>query len=174
VAKIGADSFVWTEGGKIIAVGQMPAAFHDTFTAELRHLRVGSASEEPVDLIRIVQAKETLELRRQAGHWVCPADPHVRFDDKKAEDYIRECDWLRCDRFVSHSSLDGPKYGLDKPWVMVEFVPASGPAYRLAVSGRGPEGGAARYASASGVEGVFLLSQDAVKKVVKTAADFKE
>jgi hypothetical protein len=174
VGKIGPDSFAWSEGGKITAVGQTPATFYDTFAAELRNLRVGSTSEEPVDAIRIAGERETLELRRQAGHWVCPADPHMRLDDRKVEDYIRQCDWLQCERFVSHSSAHAAKYGLDKPSVAVEFVPASGPTYRFAVAAAGPQGSASRYASASGVEGVFLLSQEAVKGLSKTAADFKE
>jgi len=174
VGKIGPDSFAWSEGGKITAVGQMLATFYDTFAAELRNLRVGSTSEEPVDAIRIAGERETLELRRQAGHWVCPADPHMRLDDRKVEDYIRQCDWLQCERFVSHSSAHAAKYGLDKPSVAVEFVPASGPTYRFAVAAAGPQGSASRYASASGVEGVFLLSQEAVKGLSKTAADFKE
>lgn len=172
VARIDTNSYVWTEGGKVVAVGQLPSSFYDTFVAELRHLRVGWTTEEPVDVVRIVDEKETLELRRLAGQWACPDDPHMRPNDRKVEDYIRECNWLRCDRFVSHSSADAPKYGLDKPAGVVEFTSASGAKYRIAVAAGGP--GSNRFGSATGVEGVFVLSREAVATLLKAAADFRE
>ena len=173
VAKMGADSFVWTEGGKITAVGKMSGSFYDTFSAELRALRIGSTSEEPVDLVRITADMESLELRRQGGQWVCPADPHMRLDNEKVDNYIRDANWIRCDRFVRHSSSDLAQYGLDKPATVVEFVFASGSTYRFAIAAGGV-GANARYACASGVEGVFVLSAESVRALARTAADFQD
>ena len=173
VAKIGGDSFVWTEGGKITAVGKMNGTFYDTFSAELRALRIGSTSEEPVDLVRITAGKESLELRRQGGQWVCPADPHMRLDNVKVDGYIRDANWMRCERFVRHTSTDPARYGLDKPATVVEFVFASGSTYRFAIAA-GAGGANTRYACASGVEGVFVLSAESVKALARTAADFQD
>jgi len=56
----------------------------------------------------------------------------------------------------------------------VELVRAKGEPVRLTVSARKHDGTDSRYASISGVRGVFLLSADSVGKCRKTLSDFRK
>ena len=174
VVKMEGKVLAWVEGGKIAAVGEVDAALFDELSAELRNRTVLTLDSETIENVKILTAGRTLELQRTKDDWTYTTDRFVKIDPEKVKSYLDGLKDLQAERFAAHTDRQATGFGLDKPWITVEFKPRKGKVVRLKVSATGPKDTASRHASVTGTVGVFVLPPDVVGKLQKALNDFKK
>jgi len=172
--KLDENTYAWLEAGVIVAVGEFSESLYDKLAAGLRSTKLLTLDADDVDRIRITAGDDRTELLREGDAWKYPAGPSVKIDTSKVSDFLVHLRDLNAEEFVSHASVEPDKYGLDKPELTVELVRTKGEPVRLAVSALKHEDTLSRYATISGVQGVFLLSADSVAGCRKTLPDFRK
>ncbi|MDY6913363.1 MAG: DUF4340 domain-containing protein [Planctomycetota bacterium] len=166
-------SFAWLEGADITAVGRFAPSLYDSFAAELRSRTIWSIKPEDVQAVRIDAGSEKLHLRREKDTWQCPQDTYVRIDAAKVKSWLEDVQNLTAESFASHRRGDAAKFGLDAP-AMTVVVADKTTTRTVTVSKTGPKGSKNRYAAATGIEGVFILPGETVKKLTRSLKDFKQ
>ena len=168
--------YAWLEGPSPAAVGLVNSALLDKLTAEFRRRDVGIPTDADVEGIKITLENTSCTLQRLLGQWRCQADPHLTISGVKVDAFLQNVRLLKAQRFASYraGAERQREFGLGKPYLTVEITPTEGAPYRLVVSPIGAEGSGARYAAATGVEGVFLLPGQAVMGLSKTLDDFRD
>ena len=173
VAKVDGKCYAWVEGQKITAVGECENSLWDDLTAELRDKSVLKVVAADVTAVKIGDGKTAFELVRKKDEWTDAADALLSYDAEKVKTFLEKFKDLEAKKFVSHQSSDAKKFGVDKPARTLELKVKAQPI-RLAVSAKGPKDGKDRYATVTGVEGVFVLDEDKVKDVTKTRKDLRK
>jgi len=173
--RMGDATYVWRPDRPApVAVGRFPAQLYETLIAELRDRSVVRMDADAVRTVRI-RTDTTLELRQKGdGSWTCPVEPTVEIDADAVRRYIRQVVGVRARRFVARTVEDPKQYGVDDPWFVIELEAAEGEGARLVVSNEPSKETETRYASASGVPGVFLLPADTLGELTKTLKDFRK
>jgi uncharacterized protein DUF4340 len=176
VGRIDDHAYGWLDGGDVVTVGEFESGLYDDLSAELRDRRLWSIVPQDVGEIRIRRQEGDgagLELIRGGEEWKWPAGPYVHMDSSKVIDFLRELDELKAEQFVMHKSAEGERFGLNEPWLAVELTETQR-VRRLVVGSQASTGSGARYAMVDGLEGVFLLSEDDVKKLDKEPSAFRK
>lgn len=200
VAKIGAHSYVWRAGQTMTAVGEMGSRFYNTLDAELRNRRVLDFDPADVRGFRLACGPDEMTFQRRGeDEWVFTGDVDVSIDAKKVRAFLQDAAAFRAERFVTHTQGEDDAYGLSKPWLTLtierfgqapptDAPPATAPAetrpagdddgaaaaLRLLVSHQPTDEPHHRYATASGIDGVFYLSAETVQKLTRSLADFTQ
>ena len=166
--------FAARPGRKVIAIGRCPNSLYRDLSAELRNRNVWKFDPKKIDSIKILAGKETVEIRRDGGSWMYPADPYVKIDTDKVKSFIEEIAAGKAEKFVNYKTTNLSKYRLDKPWFTVEFAGDDGEkTLTITVSHIGDDKTANRYAATSATDGVFIISSDLAGKMAKKLDDFK-
>jgi hypothetical protein len=161
VAGLDDKAYAWVESDGLQPIGAMSARFFDDLLAEYRDRNLTSVQPQDVQEVRIATRDEAIELRREGDGWACvEPDPYVQIDPDKVEKMLRGVDDLTAKRFVAHGDPRPGLYGLDDPWLTVTLTRAEAEPVAIVVSGKGAEGAKNRYATMTGVKGVFLLSAE--------------
>jgi len=179
VAKDGGHSYVWKLSARPVAVGELGADLHDKLNAELRErqvltVKVDDVSGVTLDLNAAKPDKTTIALKKIAGRWTLADDPLVPIDPSKVADFLKDLD-IKADRFADYTDKpDLKRFGLDQPETILQLKLAGDKKADLKLSRTGPVGTEGRYATGGDVPGVFVLSEETVKKIRKTLKDFKK
>lgn len=176
-AKVDRKPCAWVLGRKIVAIGEVDAGVYDDLAAEVRDRKVMGAAGDDVENVRILTGKDVFELRRKNDTWEYTGDRYVKIDEEKVKKYLDEFKELKADKFAAHKTPAAEQvkeFGLDAPQMSVELRPRQGKLARLVVGSAGPGKGLSRYATATGVTGVFVLTDDTIGKLTKGLDDFKK
>jgi hypothetical protein len=171
LAKVDGNAYVWLDGAAVAAVGEMAASTYDDFAADLRSLDVWTIDPADVQSIKITAAK-TLEFVRQQQEWKYPADSFVKIDAEKVKGFLDGVKQVQAQKFMPTPTTQPADYSLETPEIVIELG-VKGDPKRLTISKKGPDAGG-RYASASGVQGVFVVSGELVSKMSRNLDDFKK
>ena len=174
VAKIGLHAYGWVEGGDVVAVGEFASGLYDDLAAELRDRAVWTITPDETETIKIIPGEKPLELQRDGKNWIYATDRHVTIDADKVKTFLDDIKELKAQRFVSYTSADAGKFGLDKPWLTLALTARSGEVMRMTVANEGIDKTSNRYAMVEGLDGIFLLSSDDIGKLSKLPEDFKK
>ena len=174
VVKTGGGCYGWVGGGEVTAVGKFAETLYETLSGELRDHEIWTLKGKKIENIKRITDGETFELTRRKDEWVYAADPYVKIDDEKVTKFLDNIRQIRTERFVSHKSAEGAKFGLDAPWFGLELTTSKPETYRLVVSNTGSGATQSRYASSGKIEGVFVLPAETIEKLTKTLKDFTE
>jgi hypothetical protein len=160
----------------VIAVGEFPAVIYDDLAAELRDRTVWRLEPNDVVGVRLVSGAERMELRREGDNWVNAENPQEQADTEKVRTFLGDLKDLSAERFLTYKGAPGDanKLGLAQPWATLEVRLVGGKTLSLAVSARGLDLTANRYASGGTVEGVFVLPSDIVGKLAKRFSDMQK
>ncbi len=172
LAKVEGSAYVWLDGAAVAAVGELPASTYDDFAGNLRSLDIWTIEPADVSSIKITSAK-TLEFVKVQQEWKYPADPFVKIDGAKVKGFLDGVKQVQAQKFMPLAPTSRPAdYGLESPEVVIELGCKDGPR-QLTISKKGPDA-SGRYASSSGVQGLFVVSGELVGKVAKGLDDFKK
>jgi len=176
VVRLDLHSYAWVEDAKakIVAVGQFAADLYDDLAAELRDRVIWKIEPDDVRNFRLGPPDSPLELRRDGKEWLYTGDRHVTLDAEKVKTFLKDIQEFKAEKFVTHGPSDLTRFALDKPWLIFEMTLGGGKTRKLTVSSEGKDKAANRYAMATGVEGVFLVTSDNTGKLSKLLADFKK
>ena len=175
IAKTGLHSYAWLAGQKLLTVGEFAPSLYDDLAGELRGRKVWSLTPEKIRAVLIEADKDSLELKRDGPNWVYTADPYVKIDAEKVNTFLKDVKEVTAEKFAAHQTpADVSKFGLAKPWMTVALTDEGGTASRLSVSNEGATKTKDRYAQASTVPGVFVLSASSIDKMTKTLKDFRK
>jgi hypothetical protein len=175
VVKLEGKAYAWVESDGLQPVGAMSARFYDDLLAEYRSRNLTAVEPESVQDIRIATHDDAIELRREDDGWSCvEPDPYVQIDPDKIEEMLRGVDDLTAERFAAHGEVDPSRYGLDDPWLTVTLTCADAEPLMIVVSPSGADDGKNRYATMTGVKGVFLLSAEDAGKLARDLEYFTE
>ena len=176
VARLDLHSYAWIEDAKakVVAIGQFSTSLYDDLAAELRDRVVWKIEPDDVRNFRLGPPASPLELRRDDKEWVYTRDRHVTIDAEKVSTFLKDIQEFKAEKFVTHGPSDPTKFGLDKPWLIFEMTVGAGNTHTLTVASEGKDKAANRYATATGVQGVFLVTSDNAAKLSKLLADFKK
>lgn len=172
VAKIGLHSYAWVDGKDIVAVGEFAPSLYDDLAGELRSRVVWTIEPDHTRGVKLASGDETLDLRKEQDAWKYVADPYVKIDAEKVISFLKDIKELKAERFLTNKGGDEAKYGLDKPWLKLELTDRDGKKTSLTVSNTGQTATKDRYATASTVPGVMVISADVVGKLGKKLKDF--
>lgn len=168
--------YAWVDGAEPAAVGRVDSGLLEKLGAEFRSCEVGMPAEGEVEVVKITRAGVECGLQRLLGLWRYQGDAHVRVTAAKVEAFCQNVRGLKAQRFAAYraGAEKQKEFGLRKPDLTVEVTTAAGQTYRVGVAAGGPEGSTSRYAYCTAVDGVFLLSPQAVAGLSKGLEDFKE
>lgn len=166
-AKAADHTYVWLEGGPQTAVGEMAPGVYETLARELRPTDVLKVSAPNVKRVKIATAAATLDLQKQKDAWSDVADPLVKIDAAKVAGFIKDLQGVTAIRFVGRSA-SGPS-AVETPAVTVEWTDTASHSLRIGATGVSATD---RYAQLDGGE-LFLLSEESVKKMIRTLKDFE-
>ena len=173
VVRLDVNSYAWVDGGDVIAIGQFAASLYNDMTAELRYREIWKLEVDKIEGIKIIVGPAIHDLRRVGGQWTYANDRHLKIDSGKIGDYLSGLAALKAKRFVSSTSADAGKFGLDKPWLELELATSTG-VHRIVLAAKGASKTDDRYTMVTGLEGVFLLPSTDVGKLSKLPEDFKK
>lgn len=175
VAKIGSNSFSWVDGGEILAVGQFAAGLYDDLAGRLRDKKIWSVEPDDVTGVKLHAVADSLDLKKDGDAWQYTPDKYVKIDAQKVADFLKDVKDVNAKTFVTHKPpADASKFGLDKPWLRLQLTDKKGATSMLVVSHTGATKTEDRYATASTVQGVFILEADMIGKLGKKLKDFKK
>ena len=98
-------------------------------------------------------------------------DDLTEIDDGKVESYVVQNRRLSALRHVPESADRYRAFGLDRPWLTVQFDTIDGP-HRLLISKQGDQEEINRYAVVDGMADVFVISTDKVGDLLRTVDHF--
>lgn len=164
----------WVAGQEITAVGEFAEDLHSKLSAELRDRTVIEFEPEAVEKIRIVDGKTVTELVRRQETWQYTGGKYIDIDGDKVKTFLKDVTEVRAEKFATYSSADAGKFKAAAGKRKIELFGREDVICRIALSDTGPKGSTARYATATGTQGVFVLSGPDVEKLAKTYKDFKK
>lgn len=134
--------------------------------AEFRAGSVFAFDDAKVVEFAIRDGNLTHAFAKHDGRWRYKVEPDLPLDTKKIQNLLLQLKDLRSERFVIHTGASLTSLGLDIPAKEVTVTLDGGDTRRLMVSGQVCDKDPARshYAAATGVDGVFLLTPDAIAR----------
>ncbi|RME39371.1 MAG: DUF4340 domain-containing protein [Planctomycetota bacterium] len=144
-----------------------PPSLVTQLTQEFRKDRVMPFEAADVTRFSIRHGQTTHVFARRDDKWIYEPEPDLPLDKAKVENLLLQVRDLRTPRFVEHTLEDLAPFGLDDPAVevMVSFKDGSARTLRVAAEPVTRMGIGGYYASADGVDGVFLLTQPALDRI---------
>ncbi len=175
LVKMDDEIYGWVAGARPACVGQFAAKLYEQFCAEVRSGKVlVIKKDQAIRQVKITAGEDTLTLDKHGERWSYTADPDVPIDGQKVAEFLETLEELTAEKFASHTKGRPKRFGLDKPWVTVELTGEEGSRIRILVSAKGTHETKNRYATASGIQGVFVLPANLVGKLALRLKDFKK
>lgn len=156
-------------------VYRVTQALFDQLGREYRSDRILDFAEDKVERFSIQKGDQEHVFQKQGDRWVYQAEPDLPLDATKVKNLLLQIRDLRCSLFARYDGEGTAEMGLETPVHTVTVTVADSAALTLRVSselaGSGPERG--HYATASGTEGVFLLTPDSLKRIEVSLANLE-
>ncbi|MCH8148568.1 MAG: DUF4340 domain-containing protein, partial [Planctomycetes bacterium] len=168
--------------GKIFArlegtgiVYELAPPFYDRLAAEYRVGGVIAFDDETVRSFTITQGSDSHVFQRDDAKWRYQAEPDLPLDQEKVTNLLLQLHDIKTERFVVHSAEDQAGYGLADPFLVATVEMEDGTSVSLSVSRQSCEADSRkrRYAAASSVSGVFLLSPDSLDRLSVSLDDLE-
>ena len=114
-------------------------------------------------------------FERDEATWRYKLEPDLPLDQEKVTNLLLQLHDMKTERFAVYSTDDLSPYGLADPFLVATVELEDGSSVTLSVSSQscGADSQNRRYAAASGVSGVFLLSPDTVDRLSVSLADLE-
>ena len=165
----------WMTGDPLGRVGLFSGKLYEQFSAEVRRRKVLDFDPQAIDGIALTLGSARMELKKLDSGWKYPVDPDLKIDPAAVKSYLDRIKGLRAIRFVNHDIAPGGKFGLhkSKAWLVLELTRKDSDPIVISVSRKGSDETRNRYASTTGVRGVFTISAETAANLVRKIADFK-
>lgn len=143
--------------------------------AEMHERQVTKFENGKINEIEIVSGKTTLTFRRTGEDWKYLVDPVLPIDRDKVNKVLDDLKEMKTHRYVSYTTSDLAKFGLDSPALKISLVPEGGQRIQVLISAKGLETGPDKsvYAAIAGQNKVFLLRPDQAGKFGRKLEDFE-
>ena len=175
VIKDKGKSYVWRQGAKPVAVGELDKSLHEALAAELRDRKVLEIDADKAVSLKMDLDKLAMEFSRAGDVWRYAQDRFIKIEAKKVKQFLEQLAGIKAERFVDYGKKpDLKRFGLDKPALIILVKTETGKAIRLAISRTGPVATRGHYASSSEVPGVFVLTPSAKTRMTKGLKDFRK
>jgi hypothetical protein len=142
--------------------------------AEYRNRKVWTLDAAQVEEVRYRYPRRSFVLRKVDDKWQVVGQPDATVNADKIRDTLDALAGLKAERYVADKAAGLALYGLKRPELAMEVKTRSGK--QVLHVGR-QQGGTKRYYSRV-VEGdtssVFVMSEDAASKIVRTLKEFTE
>ena len=173
-ALIDKKTYAWRDPlpDKPVAVGEFHDSLYHNLSVELRDRTIWKVDPQKIDQVHILAKEDPIELRREGDDWKYSADPFMRIDASKVAEYLQEVKEIKARKFVSDTDPndeDMKTYRLIDPWFTLRLLDAEGegPEIRVSRAGGLTADTAGRYATASTLKGVFVLSTETAGKMAR-------
>ena len=175
VAEDKGKSYVWQEGAKPVAVGELDKSLHEAVAAELRDRKVLEIDAAKAVSLKMDLDKVSMGFSRAGDVWGYTQDRFIKIDAKKVKGFLEQLAAIKAERFVHYGDKPELKrYGLDKPTMTILVKTEAGKSIRLAISRTGPVATRGHYATSSEVPGVFVLTPSAKTRMTMSLKDFQK
>jgi len=174
VVKLHGRTYAWVPPRDPLAVGLCRTGLWETINTELRDRTIWKIDPEEIEQIKLVAGSDTLQLIRDAESWKYTADPYVKIAPSKVEDFLSSIREIRAEKFAAHGKADLKRFALTDPWYTFTLVGTDDKPHQIIVSRKGSDKTANRYAQASGVTGIPIISSETAAKMAVKLDDFKE
>jgi hypothetical protein len=125
-----------------------------------------------VDKLSYQSKDASFTLRKSDNTWTVQGMPEAKVDAKAVGDALDALASLKALRFVADAKGDLQLHGLQPPMLTIEASTSNGK--RTLLIGRN-EGDSTRvYASAEGVEGIFVIAEEDARRIVRPLSAFLE
>ena len=167
--------FAWAPGTKPPVVGKVDPGVYRDLMANIASRRLWEIDPATVREILIAQGSDKpMVLRRDDGRWAVADDPYALVDIATVADYLETTKQLNAHEYLVDSVAHLDRFGLETPTLTVQLTGEDGEVHRIVVADRGPdESTDTRYASASGVDVVFLISAETFAKFARHPDEFR-
>jgi len=165
----------WMAGDPLGRVGLFSGKLYKQFSSEVRRRKVLDFDPQSINGIALTLGTTRMVLKKLEGGWKYPDDPALQIKQAAVKDYLDRIKGVRAIRFVSHDSIPADEFGLDKSkaWLVLELTTKDKKTISISVSRKGSDETANRYASVSGVRGVFTISAETAASLVRKIGNFK-
>jgi len=167
----------WMDDDPLGRVGLFSGRIYRQFAAELRNREILDFDTKSIAGIALAAAGKVMVLQKLDGRWKYSDDPDLKIDSDAVNGYLDHVKTSRALRFVS-SDAGAPdeKYGLkkSKAWLTLTLTTSERKTISVTVSRKGSDETANRYASVSGLRGVFTLSAQTAASLARKITDFKQ
>ncbi len=166
--------FAFTPAASPAIVGRIDEAVYAAATASFASRTIWSFDPAEIREIRITQgAAEPLVLTQLEGQWHIEDEPYARVNQSFVTRYLIGAKTLHTSSYTDHGTDHLDVYELHIPWVRVEFVDTAGESYEVSISRIGPTSGPSpRYATAPGVDVIFLMDGNSIERFVHGREEF--
>jgi hypothetical protein len=166
----------WMADDPLGRVGLFSGKIYMQLAAEMRQRKVLDFDNANISGIALAASGKVMVLQKFDSGWKYPDDPELKIDQDAVNGYLDHVKTARALQFVS-SDAGAPdkKFGLKraKAWMTLELTTADRKTIRISVSRKGSDETTNRYASVSGLQGVFTLSAQTAASLVRKISDFK-
>lgn len=164
--------YAWLTTQTPVVVGQFDESLFQQLTDDLRSLEIWEIDYREITGVSItVGGDDPLVLTQSEDGWAVEGDDLTEIDDGKVESYVVQNRRLSALRHVPESADRYRAFGLDRPWLTVQFDTIDGP-HRLLISKQGDQEEINRYAVVDGMADVFVISTDKVGDLLRTVDHF--
>jgi hypothetical protein len=160
------------EENRVVLIAASQESALNKSLADLRGKELFTLRTEAVDRIDIRRSEGALVLTRSEGKgWQAARDPALKIKSAKVESLLNQLVSLRVSRFVDEAEAAKARLGLDSPRLRLSLS-AKELRETLIVGAPGPNRGI--YAKSDHLPGIFLVDEDALKKVPAGVRDLED
>jgi hypothetical protein len=175
-------AYGWMENDPLARVGLFTGKLYRQFIAEVRRRKVLDFDPESITGIDLASGKTRMVLKKLDSGWKYPTDPELQIDQTAVTKYLEQIKSLRAIRFISPSltktktKTKTKNFGLEKSkaWISLELTTKDNKVIALLISRTGINETANRFASVSGLQGVFAISAESAAALAKKPNDFRK
>jgi hypothetical protein len=171
-------AYGWMENDPLARVGLFTGKLYRQFIAEVRCRKVLDFDPESITGIDLASGKTRMVLKKLDSGWKYPTDPELQIDQTAVTKYLEQIKSLRAIRFIG-KELGNAKtkdFGLEKSkaWISLELTTKDNKVIALLISRTGVNETVNRFASVSGLQGVFAISAESAAALAKKPNDFRK
>ena len=166
----------WIADDPLGRVGLFSGKIYMQLAAEMRQRKVLDFDNANISGIALAASGKVMVLQKLDSGWKYPDDPDLKIDPDAVNGYLDHVKTARAMQFVSSDAgAPNEKYELKRSqaWLTLELTTADRKTIRISVSRKGSDETTNRYASVSGLQGVFTLSAQTAAGLVRKISDFK-
>ncbi len=168
-------TYAWAPGMRPLVAGEVDPSVYDSLMVNISWRRLWEVEPHTVRQIQIAQGvDEPFVLERTDGHWSIADDPYARVNVTAVADYLEAIKELNVQEYLSDLAVHMDRFNLDVPWLTVQLTCEDETVHRIIVADHGPgESNTSRYASATNLDTVFLISAETMSRLARHPSDFR-